>query len=185
MKELAKSKYEALSKKFYKLLEEIDTNWCDMAYDVLKELDELADCATCDDAAIRQEARDKIHELTARFNMPCLDFCMTIASCYIERTNRLYEKDVCAVFQQKHKTLLGDEWDIIQHNDLPKHKPDFWVSDGVEDVPVECKLDVFNEKAKQQLLRYMAVYNKPHGIAVARQLKCELPDSIRFIQVTL
>ncbi len=183
MDDFASSKYEVLIKKPYELLESIDNDWCDMAYDVLKELDELADCATCNNAAIRQEARDKIHELSLRFGMPCLDFCMTLASCYIERQDLFSEKDVCAFFQQNYKKFLGREWNVVQRKNHPKHKPDFWVSNGTEDVPVECKLGDFNEKAKQQLLRYVTVYNKQHGIAVATGLKCELPDNIRFIQV--
>ena len=175
--------YEVLIKKSYKLLDENDTNWCDGAFEILKEIDELADCATCPHGDIRPKARDMLHEIALRFGINNLDFCLTIASIYIELQNANYEKDICEYFIKKHNRLLGSEWHIAKRHDMPEHKPDFWVSNGVEDVPVKCKRFDFDEKAKQQLMRYMNVYNCEHGIAVIMELKCELPNNIKFVKI--
>ena len=95
------------------------------------------------------------------------------------------EKDVYAWFRKNYKMALGDEFDIVRlHND-PKHIPDFWVCSGSLCFPVECKLHDFDEKALNQLKRYMNFYNCSRGVAVAQRCTCKLPESIIFISFRL
>lgn len=68
-----------------------------------------------------------------------------------------------------------------------RHIPDLWVKDIITSVeyPVEMKMGVFDNKAKNQLLRYMKFYNTRGGIAIAQTLTCELPENIIFMGADL
>lgn len=70
---------------------------------------------------------------------------------------------------------------IINKKVIDKNYPDAWVAIGEEELPVEMKRDKFNEKALQQLQRYIKVYQTNRGIAVAPKLSVSLPDNIIFI----
>lgn len=59
--------------------------------------------------------------------------------------------------------------------------PDAWVTKDGKDIPVEVKIDEFNQKALKQLLNYMDIYQTESGIAVARRLTVQLPDNIKFV----
>ena len=177
--------YKALMEKEYRLVDEIDNDWCDNAYEVLNELNDLSDCLICSDARIREKALGIIHNITFRFKLPFLDFALAIAFSYRSMRDNLYEEDIYKYFIHKYKDFLGADWNIVERHNDAKHKPDFWVSNGVENVPVECKLRKFDNKAKSQLLEYIDVYDCEHGIAVARELTTDLPDNIKFIQIDI
>lgn len=77
------------------------------------------------------------------------------------------------------KILPG--YKLINKLSNPKHKPDAWVLKNKEEIPVEMKVKGFDEKALEQLSRYMKFYEKDKGIAIAEELKVDLPENIIFI----
>lgn len=91
------------------------------------------------------------------------------------------EMDIHNSFKKNFKKILGKEYKISDFKSNQKYQPDVWISKDSEQIPVEIKLYAFTDKSLSQLLRYMKFYNAKHGIAVARELKCELPDNITFI----
>lgn len=63
----------------------------------------------------------------------------------------------------------------------PKHIPDFWLKRKDKHIPVEIKLHEFRGAHLKQLQRYMDFYNCDNGIAVGKELRCSLPDNVKFI----
>lgn len=59
--------------------------------------------------------------------------------------------------------------------------PDAWIRRGDYILPVEVKLNGFDDKALKQLERYMKVYKCEKGIAVGRTLNVKLPRNIEFV----
>lgn len=114
--------------------------------------------------------------------------CPWIKHCVKETIMRWYslsvpkENDVYFWFAKNYKSRLGDEFEIISKKSNSKHKPDFWLSDGTFEYPVECKLHKFDNIALAQLQRYMNVYNCQFGVAVGSDLTAELPTNIIFVQ---
>lgn len=106
--------------------------------------------------------------------------------CVIQRAISVYfdasERDVHKWFKQEYKNILGHGYDIIKKANNAKHIPDFWLSFGGEEIPVECKLNKFDSKALSQLKRYMDFYGSNQGIAVASTLAVDLPYNIKFIK---
>lgn len=92
------------------------------------------------------------------------------------------ESDVYEWFKDNYKDILGESFEIIKRKSDHGNRPDFWLLHGDKYIPVECKLHEFTRKGLQQLMRYMTFYGASNGVAVASELKCELPQNIRFIQ---
>lgn len=59
--------------------------------------------------------------------------------------------------------------------------PDAWLEINGEKIPVEVKLSEFNQKAADQLNRYVSTFGSKYGVAVARELTCELPKNYIFV----
>lgn len=59
--------------------------------------------------------------------------------------------------------------------------PDAWLEINGEKIPVEVKLNAFNQKAIDQLNRYVSAFGSKYGVAVARELTCELPKNYIFV----
>lgn len=59
--------------------------------------------------------------------------------------------------------------------------PDAWLEINGEKIPVEVKLSEFNQKAADQLNRYVSTFGSKYGVAVARELTCELPANYIFV----
>lgn len=95
--------------------------------------------------------------------------------------NQINEFTIHQKFSERVKELLGNDAKIIKRIDDVHHRPDFWVRLNGEDIPVEIKLNKFNQKALNQLLRYMNFYETSKGIAVGSELDVQLPDNIIFI----
>lgn len=104
-------------------------------------------------------------------------------NCY--NRNKVKEQDVYKWFKQNYKNELGKSVEIVHNKNNPQHIPDFWVLYNGVKTPVECKLDVFNQKALQQLQRYMNFYGSAYGIAVGNRLGCEMPSNIVFVKHAL
>lgn len=114
-------------------------------------------------------------------NVPFLDYCVRESILLNYRQTRPTEKAVYEWFETNYKKHLGDEWKITKIKNNPKHIPDFWVTNGVITVPVECKKTKFDGAALRQLERYMNYYGCIKGIAVAGELTVKLPKNIKFI----
>ncbi|MFP7224844.1 hypothetical protein SFC42_17335 [Priestia filamentosa] len=84
-------------------------------------------------------------------------------------------------FNQQVKKLFGKEAQIIKRKNDHKHQPDSWVRLNGNDIPVEIKKSKFNQKALNQLLRYVDFYETSLGIAVGSEATVDLPDNIIFI----
>lgn len=91
------------------------------------------------------------------------------------------EFDIHEWFKQNFKKILGNDYELSDFKNNPKHQPDVWLVKESELIPVEIKLNAFTEKSLTQLKRYMDFYNTKNGIAVADGLKCELPKNITFV----
>ena len=86
------------------------------------------------------------------------------------------------LFKEKIEKLLP-EYKLIKKKNNPRHIPDAWVERDGEEIPVEIKLNDFDQKALRQLRRYINVYKKNKGIAIGRKLTVDLPSDIRFISL--
>ena len=65
-----------------------------------------------------------------------------------------------------------------------KHNiPDAWIELDGENCPVEVKCLNFDAKALSQLQRYLDAYGAKRGVAVATNLKVDLPQNIIFISM--
>lgn len=115
----------------------------------------------------------------------CFWLYQTLSDAIIQmaiRMSKTTEMDVHEWFRQNFKNILGESYEISEKRSNCKHQPDLWLSHEDEYIPVECKLHEFTEAGLRQLTRYMTFYGANSGIAVASELKCELPQNIRFIK---
>src|SRR5690625_5381955 len=78
--------------------------------------------------------------------------------------NKNDEFSIHRKFNEQVNDLLGSDAKIIKRINDIHHQPDSWVSIKGEHIPVEMKLNKFNQKALKQLLRYMEFYNSQKGI---------------------
>ena len=85
-------------------------------------------------------------------------------------------------FRRAYKYIFGFNM-ILEKVISTKNIPDFLMKDINKGalIPVEVKLNKFNERAKRQLLRYIRVYKASYGVAIGRELTTPLPSNIRFI----
>lgn len=84
-------------------------------------------------------------------------------------------------FKANAGEIIGGEWEITRRKNDSRHIPDFWLYNGCEFAPVECKLGQFDKKALKQIERYMNFYGCRKGFAVAASLNIDLPPEIKFI----
>lgn len=129
---------------------------------------------------------EQLNNITKAFKgsgLTWLEHCVreTTLNWYMKTTSN--EKSVYEWVKSNEKNLFKD-FSIVKRKNHPKHIPDFWVSNGIEYRPVECKLREFNKAALKQLLRYMNFYNCKSGYAIAKELTVKLPDNIIFIKYT-
>lgn len=122
-----------------------------------------------------------VDEAFSGTDLPWVKQCVheTVLHWYL--LSRPSERDVYSWFIKNYKSKLGDCFEIIDKRTDRKNIPDFWVTDGCFDYPVECKLHEFDAKALNQLQRYMEAYKCSRGIAVGASLTAKLPDSIMFV----
>lgn len=83
------------------------------------------------------------------------------------------------VFKKNYSKIRDGK--VIKNKSDGKNIPDAWVERSGYIIPVEIKLNKFDENALQQLERYMKTYGSKKGIACARELSVKLPKNIEFI----
>lgn len=106
-------------------------------------------------------------------------FRMSVMKNFLD--SRPNEFDVHELFECNYKKSLGDQLEIVARKNDPKHIPDFWLKRKDKYIPVEIKLHEFRGAHLKQLQRYMDFYNCDNGIAVGKELRCSLPDNVKFI----
>lgn len=84
-------------------------------------------------------------------------------------------------FNSRVKDLIGEQAKIVKRVNDIHHQPDSWVLHNGNYIPVEMKKEKFNQKALDQLQRYMDFYDSYFGIAVGSELTVGLPYNIKFI----
>jgi hypothetical protein len=98
------------------------------------------------------------------------------------------EKTFCETDLQRHFFAHLEEYIPgackVQPKTTKGHKPDGFILLGGETMPVEAKVKAFTNKSLEQLEWYMRVYGMKHGVAVAQELTCALPDHIRFVRIS-
>lgn len=94
--------------------------------------------------------------------------------------SKITEFDVHNWFKNNYQKILNGYF-LVEKKSESKHIPDFWLMNNNELIPVEIKLEKFDSKALKQLRRYMNHYGCKTGIAVGRELTCELPSYIKFL----
>lgn len=97
-------------------------------------------------------------------------------------SKKVREMDVHEWFKKNCENILGDLYRPVAKKNCAKYQPDVWVMKKEKLIPVECKLTDFNHIALTQLLKYMEHYGADEGIAVAKNLCCELPPNITFVK---
>ena len=93
------------------------------------------------------------------------------------KKDEFYYQDL---FKKHYKSFLPLA-ELVKRKNNPKHHPDAWLKENGEYIPVEVKLEKFDEKALKQLKRYMEFYDCKNGVAVGDKLTVELPDNIQFV----
>lgn len=83
----------------------------------------------------------------------------------------------------KYAHLLIKDCKVVKKPVSGKLIPDSWVEIGGEVMPVEVKKETFGKKALDQLERYISYYKTKGGIAVAKEIRVELPENILFISI--
>jgi hypothetical protein len=74
---------------------------------------------------------------------------------------------------------------VVLHERMPKNgQCDFLVAVDGRKRPVEIKPNCFDSRAKAQLRRYMRAHSADIGYAVARELRCDLDDDMRFLRLS-
>ena len=143
--------------------------------------DELVHKALLTSTDNLDEALSIVDEAFFEKDCPWIESCVreTVMAWYINSRPR--EQEVYTWFKEKYKSKLGNNYQIVKRATDGKNIPDFWVFNGTDTVPVECKLHSFDKNALKQLQRYMTVYNCQTGIAVGSSLTVELPETIIFI----
>lgn len=89
-----------------------------------------------------------------------------------------------SVFKSHVKEILGEEYNIIDIKSDGRNIPDAWVSNGIENIPVEMKIGTFDKKALSQLQRYLNKYNCEKGIAIGKEPSIEIPNNIQFVNIS-
>lgn len=72
---------------------------------------------------------------------------------------------------------------VVKRKNEHHNMPDSWIEIDGEEIPVEVKYGNFNERAMDQLNRYVRAYSCKRGVAVGRALKTELPEGYIFVSI--
>lgn len=88
------------------------------------------------------------------------------------------------IFKSHIKEILGEKYTLVSIKSDGRNIPDAWVSNDIENMPVEMKVGSFNKRALQQLQRYLEKYSCNKGIAIGKEPSIEIPSNIQFINIS-
>ena len=148
----------------------------------LKHLDNIIHDVLLSPVQHFDSALAEVHRICQDEDLPWLDYCISENLMRWYEYSQPRESDIYDWVRENIRDILDDKTDVVSHHDDRRHKPDLWLSRQGNLVPVECKLHDFDNKALQQLQRYIGFYGCHQGIAIARRLTCGLPSNITFIQ---
>lgn len=96
------------------------------------------------------------------------------------------ERDLVNWFKKDFENIIGSSFELVNKENNSKHQPDLWFTSYDSYAPLEAKLGRFDNKALQQLRRYMKHYNCKIGIALGEEITCNEGDNsdIIFIKYT-
>ena len=92
--------------------------------------------------------------------------------------------DIHPLFSNGYKKFFPNMTIVEHRKKNVKIRPDFFLRDDDELIPVEIKRDSFGENAMQQLLNYMKVFDCKRGVAVGSVLCSNLPENVVFIKIS-
>lgn len=101
----------------------------------------------------------------------------------ITRNYSINEYTIQRGFKENIDKIFNGKAKLIEKKNNNRHIPDVWIELENEEIPVEVKLDKFDNKALKQLERYMKFYNCNKGIAVAKSYTASSKDNIIFISI--
>lgn len=102
----------------------------------------------------------------------------------IAMQHKVTEASIQERFNKSVKRIFGDTAKVVKKKCDCKHIPDSWVKMDGFLLPVEIKLNEFDEKALKQLQRYMKFYKVESGVAVGKALTADLPINIIFVPIS-
>ena len=136
----------------------------------------------------KNETFERIKELRsvvekAGISLPCLEYSVMF---YAVRAGdiRANESSVVSWFFENLNELLPGASKIDKKSDN-KNIPDGFIRFEENIYPVEVKRSNFDNKALQQLKRYIDAYGSKKGVAVARELTCDIPENIIFVKANI
>lgn len=145
-------------------------NYCDLLIEVLKCNNYIESLKLLKSVDILFDDLDEKYDL--------LYLCVRNQLFNIHHRDEFYYQHLFQNFADK----LG--YKIVSHKNNKKDIPDAWVEKDGEIIPVEVKLNSFDNHSLKQLNRYIKVYNCNKGIAIGRNLSVTLPDNIEFISLS-
>lgn len=83
----------------------------------------------------------------------------------------------------KYANLIIKDCKVIKKPYAGNLMPDSWIEIDGEFMPVEVKRRMFDKKALEQLEGYMNYYKTVRGVAVAKELRVDLPENILFVSI--
>lgn len=103
---------------------------------------------------------------------------------WLLRQNIMCEDDLVEIAKEHLTELFGETAKLKTVIMDPKNKPDLFIEVKGITYPVEFKLRKFDNRALEQLKRYVRHYNSYGGFAVAPELTTELPENIWFVKLS-
>ena len=134
----------------------------------------------------KKDARETMRAVSILYhadNDPVFDSLYdAVEECIIAKfiKNEFYYQDL---FKKHYSKIYKGE--VINKKSNGKDIPDVWVKESGKEIPVEVKLNKFDNKALKQLKRYMDVYECDKGYAVGRVLTVDLPSNIKFVPLEI
>lgn len=130
----------------------------------------------------------KIHQVMRNFTgvrghiMDLLEADFTMQEAMFRTIFRENEFTIQTMFNSYADRVIPGAKVVKKKND--RHNvPDSWIEIDGEEIPVEVKYGNFNERALDQLNRYVIAYSCKRGVAVGRALKAELPEGYIFVSI--
>lgn len=124
---------------------------------------------------------DEIREKYSIGKLMYFDLMLTEYTMFLYKQACPREKDVHTWFKREGWKKL-DGYKPVRKKSDSGNIPDAWLEHNGDFVPVEMKLNSFDNSALSQLNRYVDFYGASEGVAVADNLTCELPNNITFVK---
>lgn len=153
-------------------------------YDMLARICNLIDNNKLNDAKNLLELTRYLYKEEDNKSNSFFILCNSIRYLIAYEENSKDELYYQSIFKLHCKEILGDEYVLYDMKNLKPKRPDAWVENKGNIIPVEMKRYAFDRSALKQLLKYMKMYNCNYGIAIGSELSIKLPLNITFVNLT-